>query len=105
VESGFCGCVGLGPSQHRALHAFPTRRASDLAAMRSVQDVKQQQQALFNRRLTFENSLTYNRYDRKQLTLTGFLALDAIFLGNIAIENVESDTLTWNSALRYGLNP
>ncbi|MCE7032329.1 transporter [Lysobacter sp. GX 14042] len=75
------------------------------ATMRSVQDVKQQQQALFNRRLTLENSLSYNRYDRKQLTLTGFLALDAIFLGNIAIENVESDTLTWTAAARYGLNP
>src|SRR5690606_24233872 len=61
--------------------------------------------ALFNRRLTLENSIAYNRYDRKQLTLTGFLALDAIFLGNIAIENVESDTLTHNFALRYGLNP
>ncbi|QOY62773.1 transporter [Lysobacter sp. H21R4] len=75
------------------------------AAKRSVEDVKQQVAAVFDRRLTLENSLSYNRYDRKQLTLTGFLALDAIFLGNIAIENVESDTLTYNFAARYGLNP
>ncbi|MGY0557556.1 transporter [Lysobacter sp. A421] len=75
------------------------------APTRSVQDVKQQQAALFNRRLTLENSVSYNRYDRKQLTLTGFLALDAIFLGNIAIENVESDTLTYNFAARYGVSP
>lgn len=92
------------PPPGHAGTAEDAERAQE-AAMRSVQDVKQQQQALFNRRLTFENSLTYNRYDRKQLTLTGFLALDAIFLGNIAIENVESDTLTWNSAIRFGLNP
>ncbi|PZP77442.1 MAG: hypothetical protein DI592_17155, partial [Stenotrophomonas maltophilia] len=65
---------------------------------RSVDDVKQQQSALFSRRFTIENSLTYARYDRKQLTLNGFLALDAIFLGNIAIENVESDSLTYNLA-------
>ena len=84
--------------------AEDAQRAQD-AEMRSVEDVKRQQQALFNRRLTLENSLSYNRYDRKQLTLTGFLALDAIFLGNIAIENVESDTLTWTFAARYGLNP
>lgn len=84
--------------------AEDAQRAQE-ASMRSVEDVKQQQQALFNRRLTLENSLSYNRYDRKQLTLTGFLALDAIFLGNIAIENVESDTLTWTFAARYGLNP
>lgn len=75
------------------------------ASKRSVDDVKQQVAAVFDRRLTLENAVTYNRYDRKQLTLTGFLALDAIFLGNIAIENVESDTLTYNFAARYGLNP
>ena len=50
---------------------------------RSVDDVKQQQSALFSRRFTIENSLTYARYDRKQLTLNGFLALDAIFLGKL----------------------
>lgn len=74
-------------------------------ARRSVDDVKQQQSALFNRRLTLENSVSYARYDRKQLTLNGFLALDAIFLGNIAIENVESDSLTYNFAARWGINP
>lgn len=80
-------------------------RAAKESARRSVDDVKQQQSALFNRRLTLENSLTYARYDRKQLTLNGFLALDAIFLGNIAIENVESDSLTYNFAARWGVNP
>ena len=74
-------------------------------ARRSVDDVKQQQAALFSRRFTLENSLTYARYDRKQLTLNGFLALDAIFLGNIAIENAESDSLTYNLAARWGVSP
>lgn len=72
---------------------------------RSVSDVRQQQQALFNQRLVIDSGISYNRYDRKQLTLNGFLALDAIFLGNIAIENVESDTLTYNLALRWGVSP
>lgn len=80
-------------------------KAAQESSRRSVDDVKQQQTALFNRRLTLENSLTYARYDRKQLTLNGFLALDAIFLGNIAIENVESDSMTYNLAARWGLNP
>ncbi|PWB29234.1 hypothetical protein DCO49_02795 [Stenotrophomonas sp. SPM] len=74
-------------------------------ARRSVDDVKQQQAALFSRKFTVENSLTYARYDRKQLSLNGFLALDAIFLGNIAIENVESDSLTYNLAARWGVSP
>ena len=74
-------------------------------ARRSVDDVKQQQSALFNRRLSVEAGLSYTRYDRKQLTLNGFLALDAIFLGNIGIENVESDSLNLNLAARWGILP
>ena len=87
-----------------ASSAAEAQRAKE-AARRSVDDVKQQQSALFNQRLTLENSVTYARYDRKQLTLNGFLALDAIFLGNIAIENVESDSLTYNFAARWGVSP
>lgn len=75
------------------------------APSRSMQDALQQEHAVFDRKLTIENSLSYNRYDRKQLTLNGFLALDAIFLGNIAIQNVASDSLTYNLAARYGLSP
>lgn len=94
------------PPQNGYASTAAEAKAAQDAQMRSVEDFKQQQQgAQFDRRLTIENGLTYSRYDRKQLTLTGFLALDAIFLGNIAIENVESDTLTNNLALRYGLNP
>jgi len=73
--------------------------------LRSVDDVKQQQSVLFNRRLSVEAGLAYTRYDRKQLTLNGFLALDAIFLGNIGIENVESDAATLSLATRWGVTP
>ena len=93
-----------GSSEGYASSAAEAQEAKE-AARRSVDDVKQQQSALFNRRLTLENSVSYARYDRKQLTLNGFLALDAIFLGNIAIENVESDSVTYNFAARWGLNP
>lgn len=72
---------------------------------RSVEDVKEQHQALFDGGLTIENGISYNRYDRKQLSLNGFLALDAIFLGNIAIENVESDTLVNDFSVRWGVSP
>lgn len=72
---------------------------------RSVEDVKEQQNALFRGGFTLENGISYNRYDRKQLSLNGFLALDAIFLGNIAIENVESDTLVYESSMRWGVSP
>ena len=81
------------------------RQAQQQAPTRSMQDALLQEHAVFDRKFTLESSLSYNRYDRKQLTLNGFLALDAIFLGNIAIENVESDSLTYNLAARYGVSP
>lgn len=92
------------PDAGYASSAEEAERAREEEA-RSVSDVRQQQQALFNQRLVIDNGITYNRYDRKQLTLNGFLALDAIFLGNIAIENVESDTVTYNLAARWGVSP
>lgn len=75
------------------------------AQSRSLEDALQQQNATFNRRLTIENGLTYSRYDRKELTLNGFLALDAIFLGNISIDRVASDSLTYDFVTRYGVSP
>lgn len=81
------------------------QKAQHESTTRSMQDALLQDHAVFDRKLTLENSLTYSRYDRKQLTLNGFLALDAIFLGNIAIENVRSDTLTYTLAARYGVSP
>jgi len=81
------------------------KKAQEVPEKRSLQDALLQEHALFNGKLTIENGLSYNRYDRKLLTLNGFLALDAIFLGNIAIENVESDSLTYDLAARYGVTP
>lgn len=92
------------PPEGYASTAAEAERAHE-AETRSVADVKQQNQALFNQRLILENGISYSRYDRKQLTLNGFLALDAIFLGNIAVENVESDTLTYHLAARWGVSP
>ena len=98
------GAAAPPPSAGYASSAAEGQQAQK-ESRRSVDDVKQQVRALFNQRLTIENSLTYARYDRKLLTLNGFLALDAIFLGNIAIENVESDSLTYNLAFRWGVSP
>jgi hypothetical protein len=47
---------------------------------------------------------SYARTDRRQLALNGFLALDAIFLGNISVDNIKSDVMTADVGLRYRLN-
>ncbi|MHB1059575.1 MAG: transporter [Rhodanobacter sp.] len=94
-----------GNEGSRAGTLAESQKAQQEGTTRSMQDALLQEHAVFDRKLTLESSLSYNRYDRKQLTLNGFLALDAIFLGNIAIQNVESDSLTYNLAARYGVSP
>lgn len=89
----------------RAGSAAEAQAARDEAPTRSLKDALQQEHALFDRKFTLENGISYSRYDRNQITLNGFLALDAIFLGNIAIEDVKSDSLTYTLAARYGLSP
>lgn len=61
--------------------------------------------AVFGKGLTYETGLVYARFDRRQLLLDGFLALDAIFLGNISVSKIESDTITLFLLTRYSYNP
>jgi hypothetical protein len=59
----------------------------------------------FGRKLTLEAGVAYSHYDRKRLSLNGFLALDAIFLGNISVNRVVGDKLTYTLGARYGFAP
>lgn len=90
----------------QAASTTQSAQASTSAQTRSVQDVlEQQQNAVFNRKFTFENDLSYNHYDRAELTLNGFLALNSIFLGNIALDRVNSNSLTYDMIGRYAITP
>ncbi|MHA6194805.1 transporter [Pseudomonas wadenswilerensis] len=55
-------------------------------------------------KFSFETGVTYSRYDTRQLLLNGFLALDSIFLGNIDLSRIKSDTWTVDLTGRYNLN-
>lgn len=70
---------------------------------KSVETLIQEEHVLFDRRLSLEAGLTYSYYDRKQLALNGFLALDAIFLGKLSVDSVEATVLTLDLTGRYGL--
>ncbi|MDX5372443.1 MAG: hypothetical protein LPK18_08400 [Pseudomonadaceae bacterium] len=50
---------------------------------------------------SLEPSFTYTHYDTRQLFLNGFLALDAIFLGDIGIDQINSDMFTFDLTARY----
>lgn len=74
-------------------------------ASKSAQAVYQEQHALFERKFTFEPGLSYAYSDRNQISLNGFLALDAIFLGSVSVDKVKSHNFTLDLTGRYGLTP
>jgi hypothetical protein len=71
---------------------------------RSTDDLLQETHNVFTRKLTIEPSLTYSYYSRKDLILRGFLALDAIFLGNLNLDRVRTNTTQLDLTTRYTLN-
>ncbi|MCV6590847.1 MAG: hypothetical protein OIF57_17785 [Marinobacterium sp.] len=75
----------------------------EAAPSQSVENFLQEEHALFSRPLTLQFGFSYSHYDRKELVLDGFLALDAIFLGAVSVDNVESDILTFDIGARYNL--
>lgn len=71
---------------------------------KSATAVYQEQHAVFDRRFTLETGFSYSHFDRKQVSLSGFLALDAIFLGDISVDTVKADILTFDVLGRWGLS-
>lgn len=97
---------GSAVENTQAASTTQSAQASTSTQSRSVQDVlEQQQNAYFSRKFTLEDDITYNHYDRAELTLNGFLALNSIFLGNIAIDRVTSDSLTNDVIGRFAITP
>jgi opacity protein-like surface antigen len=70
---------------------------------RSVEAIYQQRDALFEQRFSLEPSITYTRFDRRLINLSGFLALDVIFLGNINVQQTKSDLITLDLTGRWGV--
>ncbi|MDT9598986.1 hypothetical protein [Sphingosinicella rhizophila] len=73
------------------------------APAQSVELVAEQEQGIFNRRLSLEFGLTYTHFDNAQLNLSGFLALDSIFLGTISLDQITSDVFVYDATVRYGI--
>jgi hypothetical protein len=71
---------------------------------KSATAVYQEQHAVFDRRFTLETGFSYSHFDRKQISLSGFLALDAIFLGDISVDTVKADILSLDLLGRWGLS-
>ena len=59
--------------------------------------------SIWDQSFTIEPGFSYTRIDRSRVALSGFLVLDAIALGTISVDEVESDILLFDLTGRYGL--
>lgn len=71
----------------------------------AVEDVARKEQGYFGNRFTIEPSFTYTHFDDARINLSGFLALDSIFLGRISIDDVSADIFTLDLTGRYSVSP
>ncbi|MGN6318053.1 hypothetical protein [Trinickia sp.] len=81
-----------------------TQKAAQPVRTEAENAVVQREHApLFDRKLTLDWGISDTYYDRRQLQLSGFLALDAIFLGNINLGQTKSHQVMADLDARYGL--
>jgi hypothetical protein len=71
----------------------------------SVDAVVGREQGFFGDRFSFELGMSYSHFDTSRLNLSGFLALDTIFLGRISIDSSSGDVFSWDASVRYGITP
>jgi hypothetical protein len=91
------------PAQSQSVTSEGEEIVKEAPLSRSAEAVYREQNALFYNTFTLETGVTYTHSDRRQLTLEGFLALDAIFLGRINLDRVKSDIVQFDVTGRYGV--
>lgn len=74
------------------------------APTQSVTDITEDTQGYFGQRFSFEAGVNYAHFDDARINLSGFLALDAIFLGLISIDEQTSDVITTDFTGRFAPN-
>ena len=77
----------------------------EAAPAQSVQTVTEAQQGIFGGQVSFEAGFSYSHFDQARINLSGFLALDSIFLGRISIDESEGDVTTLDFVARYRPTP
>jgi hypothetical protein len=98
------GGTSGGATSGEATAVGETQKAAEPTRTQAEQAVVQREHApLFDRRLTLDWGISDTYYDRRQLQLSGFLALDAIFLGNINLGETRSHQVMADLDTRYGL--
>ena len=81
----------------------PTDRKAP-APTAAQEDVTEQQQGTFGRSFGVELGMSYTHFSNARINLDGFLALDAIFLGSISIDQIKADIFTLEPSIDLGLS-
>jgi hypothetical protein len=68
----------------------------------AVEAVSEKQQGYFGHAFSIDTGYSYSHFSTAQLNLSGFLALDAIFLGLISLDQTTADVITDDVVVRYG---
>jgi hypothetical protein len=104
---------GSGATRPPQAQSAPAGQTIGEEQQRAAQDERAKDRALtvrehaplFERKFSLDIGGSYSYYDRRQLALSGFLALDAIFLGSINLDQVKANTFTIDATGRFGLTP
>lgn len=92
------------PATSQGTSGYGESLREDSSPSRSVEDIYDKASGFFGEgKFSLETGLTYSHYDTRQMFLNGFLALDAIFLGDIGVDQIESDNFTLDLTGRYNL--
>lgn len=70
----------------------------------AIADVTEAQQGRFGDRIGLDLGVNYTHFDSARINLSGFLALDAIFLGSISIDQLVADIYSFDPTVRLGLS-
>jgi len=94
--------VGVNPNANPTVGE--TQKSAEPMRTEAEEAVVQKEHApLFDHKLTLDWGISDTYYDRRQLQLSGFLALDAIFLGNINLGQTKSHQIQADLDTRYGV--
>lgn len=69
----------------------------------AVETIARAEQGQFGGTFSLEAGASYSYFNSAQLNLSGFLALDSIFLGTISVDEINADVLVTDGTLRLGL--
>ena len=98
---------GVAPVQAAAAPPLPSTAEPERKApapAEAVEAVARSQQNSYGNSFSIDPGVSYSHFTNAKLNLSGFLALDAIFLGLISIDQVQADVLSADVTARYGFN-